>query len=95
MIHVTDNTILVGTAELRKDIPKLTKEAKLKTVIITKKGKPVAVLEDFNEYKEKERAIEVFEDVVLGYLAKERDEKTKSKDYISEKEMAKKFGVEL
>lgn len=95
MISVTDNTLLIGTAELRKEIPHLTKELKLKTIIVTKKGKPVAVLEDFDEYKEKNRVIETFEDIVLGYLAKERDEKSTEKDFISEKDVAKKLGVTL
>ncbi len=95
MLTIAEGSLLIGTAELRREIPKLTKELKMKTVIVTKKGKPVAVLEDFDEYQQKNRLIETFEDIVLGYLAKERDAKSTKKDFISEKKAAKKFGVHL
>ncbi|MEK7524232.1 MAG: hypothetical protein AAB588_04360 [Patescibacteria group bacterium] len=95
MIPISDETVIIGTAELRKEIPQLTKNLKTKTVIVTKKGKPVAVLEDFDEYQEKNRLFETFEDIVLGYLAKERHEKSKKGDYISGKEMAKRLGIDL
>ncbi|KKU80483.1 MAG: hypothetical protein UY05_C0006G0017 [Candidatus Peregrinibacteria bacterium GW2011_GWA2_47_7] len=95
MIPVADNTIIIGTAELRKEIPQLTKDLKTKTVIVTKKGKPIAVLEDFGEYQEKNRLFETFEDIVLGYLAKERDSKGKRSDFISEKNVAKRLGIDL
>lgn len=95
MLTVADSTLLIGTAELRKEMPHLTKELKVKTIIVTKKGKPIAVLEDFDEYQQKERVLETFEDIVLGYLAKERYEKTPKKKYIPEKQLAKKFGVTL
>lgn len=95
MIPISDDTIIIGTAELRKEIPQLTKDLKIKTVIVTKKGKPIAVLEDFDEYQEKNRLLETFEDIVLGYLAKERYEKSKKSDYISGEEMAKRLGIDL
>lgn len=89
MITITDDTLLVGATELRKEMPRLAKEMKTKTIIITKKGKPVAVLEDFDEYTQKKRVLETFEDIVLGYLAKERFENAKEADYISHEEMLK------
>lgn len=93
MIAVTDDTLLVGAAELRKEMPQLTKSMKQKTIIVTKKGKPIAVLEDFDEYTEKNRVIETFEDIVLGYLAKERFEKSKKSDYIPHEKMIDKLGI--
>lgn len=93
MIPIADDTIIIGTAELRKEMPKLTKDLKTKTIIVTKKGKPVAVLQDFDEYQEKNRTIDLFEDIVLGYIAKERFENSKPSDYISHEEMLKTFKI--
>ena len=93
MINITDDTALVGSTDLRKDMPKLTKELQIKTIIVMKKGKPFAVLESFDRFEEKERTIDAFEDLVLGHLAKEREEKSKKGDYVPEKKVVKKFGV--
>jgi len=93
MIQIDDNTILVGTTDLRTEMPKITKNIKIKKIILTKRGKPVAVIEDFEQYKEKEEFIDSFEDLVLGYLAKERDSKSKKSDYLSEEEVNKKLGI--
>jgi len=90
MINITDNISMVGASELRTQMPKLTKDIKLKTIIVTKKGKPVAVLEDFDIYEEKKKVIDLFEDIVLGYLARERDQNSKDSDFITEEEVLKK-----
>ncbi len=95
MIQVSDDVILIGTAELRKNVPQLTKNLSHKTVIVTKRGKPIGVLEDFSEHEEKKKLLDTFEDLVLGYLAKERDQKSKKGDYITEEEMSKKLGITL
>lgn len=96
MMYLKRDQSLVGTAELRKELPKFTKELKIKkTMIILNRGKPVAVLEDFSEFEEKEHLLETFEDLVLGYLAKERDKKSKAKDYLDEETAAKKLKIRL
>ncbi len=95
MIKLNDDTLLIGTTELRNEIPKLTKDLKVKTIIVMKRGKPIAVLEDFKQFEEKKNLLETFEDLVLGYLAKEREEKSKKNDYVSEEEVSKKIGVTL
>lgn len=91
MIKINDEISLVGLSELRTEMPKLAKNLDVKTIIVTKRGKPVAVLEDFEKYEEKKEFIEAFEDIVLGYLAKEREESSKESDYLSEEEAAKKL----
>ncbi len=53
------------------------------------------MLEDFDEYQEKNRVIETFEDVVLGYLADESYTKSKKSDFMSAQEVAKKLGIPL
>lgn len=91
MINITDNIAMVGASELRKEMPKLAKEMKVKTIIVTKKGKPIAVLEDFDVYEEKKKVIDLFEDIVLGYQARERDKTGKDSDFIPEEEVLKKY----
>ena len=95
MISVNADTLVVGAAELRKQMPYLAKEIKTKTVIVTKKGKPIAVLEDFDEYTQKNRLIETFEDLVLGHMAKDRWKNSNKSDYIAHEDMMKKLGISL
>ncbi|MBI2634306.1 hypothetical protein HYW82_01380 [Candidatus Peregrinibacteria bacterium] len=93
MIKINDEITMVGMAELRHEIPSLSKNLKFKTVIITKRGKPVAVLEEFGQYEEKKDIIDTFEDVVLGYMAKERHQNSKESDYLPSSLAAKKLGI--
>lgn len=93
MIHVTDDKTLLGIAELRKEIPGLAKNLKVKTVIVMNRGKPVGVLEDYEQHEEKERIIEEFEDLVLGHIAMERYKNSKPEDYIPHEKMLKKLGL--
>lgn len=95
MIYIADDTALIGSAELRRSMPKLAKEVTVKTIIVLNKGKPVAVLENFEQFREKERLLDEFEDLVLGAIAKERDSKAKKTDYISAEKVAKKLGVKI
>lgn len=93
MFHLNDETTLIGTGELRSNISQLTKDLKVKTVIVTVRGTPVAVLKDFKKFQEEQNMLETFEDLVLGHIALERDRKAKEKDFISHEEMIKKLKI--
>lgn len=93
MININSDTILMSASELRTEVPKLAEELKVKTIIITKRGKPVAVLEDFNIFKAKNDLIEQMEDLVLGMTAREREKNGKSADYIPQELVLKKLGI--
>lgn len=95
MIKVADDTALVGIAELRKEIPKLTKDVMIRKIIVLNRGKPVGVLESYAAYLEKEDILEKLEDLVLGNIAKQRFEASKKKDFITEEEAARRLGVKL
>lgn len=95
MFHINDQITLITMAELRKDSAKIAKDLKDRTVILTKRGQPVAVLEDFQTYKEKEKLVEEFEDIILGHIAKEREKNSKPSDYISEEIVLKRLGIKL
>ena len=91
MIRIDDTTKIVGTTELRNEIPMITKDIKTMTVIVVKRGKPIAILEDYEKHKQKEEFLEEFEDLVLGYIAKDRDKKSRKGDYISIEKLMKKL----
>ncbi|NIA02198.1 MAG: hypothetical protein GWP15_02335 [Nitrospirae bacterium] len=93
MLNIDENTVVVGTTELRSNMPKISKDIKTKKIIVVKRGKPFAVLTAFKEYEEKENIIDTFEDIVLGYLAKERDGKSTDKDFIDADEVEKKYDL--
>lgn len=91
MIHINDTTKIIGTTELRDEMPMITKDLKTMTMIVVKRGKPVAILEDYEKHKQKEKFLEDFEDIVLGYIAKDRDRKSKKDDYVSIEKLMKKL----
>ena len=95
MLEIKDQSTLVGMVELRVLMPKLAKNLKNKKVIVVNRGVPIAVLQDYREYEEKEAMLENFEDLVLGNLAKERYEKGTEKDYLAEETVAKKLKIKL
>lgn len=95
MIKITDEKTLVGIAELRKEASNLTRDLKITTVIVMRRGKPVGVLEDYEGYQAKESMIDEFEDLVLGHLAKERAVKAKKGDYIPLEKAAKRLNISL
>lgn len=93
MLNIDQDTVMVGATELRSKMPMISKDIKTKKVVVVKRGQPFAVLTDFNEYQRKEEMIDVFEDIVLGYLAKERNDKSKDADFVSAEEVKKKYGL--
>ena len=82
MITVKEDTTLVGISELRTHIEAILEESKKHKIVIGRRNKPVAVLLDMEKYNRMEHSLELLEDFVLGFLAKERDAKTKSSDYV-------------
>lgn len=93
MFHINDQIILLSMSELRKEVPKISKDLKMKTVILTNRGKPIAVLEDYAAYQEKEKLMEELEDIVLGHIAKERAKNAKSEDFVPIEIVAKRLGI--
>lgn len=91
MINVTEDTILIGATELRTEVSNLIKSKK--KIIVMKRGKPIGVLQNFDEYKAQERILDAFEDIVLGFLAKERFEKGTEDDYVGIDDMKERLGI--
>jgi len=93
MIKVNDNTVMVGATEFRSDMPKFMKMIHVNKVIVMKRGEPVAVFQNFKDYQEEEDWRDEFEDLVLGHIAKERDDASKDEDFISHDELVKELGL--
>ena len=70
-----DDATIVGTSELRILGSKALKGLSEKKVILTQRGKPLGVIQDYEQFKQQEQMIEEFEDFILGHLAMERMKK--------------------
>jgi len=90
MFTVKENTTIVGVSEIRTKIDEIIKAAKNSKILIKKRNKFLAVLLDLEKYNEMEEILDTLEDIALGYLAKEREKKSKSTDYINIEEVEKK-----
>ena len=88
---IREDTALVGISELRTNIDRILKESKEHKVLIERRNKPVAVLIAIDKYNRIEEILDLLEDTALGYLAKERESKSKAADYIDIKEVEKKI----
>lgn len=86
MLTLNEDTIMIGTTEFRSKMPHLIKVLGKKKVILMKRGEPVGVFLNFSDYQKQEEWLDEFEDVVLGHLAKERDDQSTEADFVSEKE---------
>ncbi len=82
MITVKENTTLVGVSELRTNLDKVLEAISKSKVLLERRNKPLAVIVPVEKYNHMEELIELIEDTGLGYLAKERDLKSKPSDYI-------------
>lgn len=82
-----EDTTLIGVSELRNNFDKILEMAKKHRVIIEKRKELKAVLLDLKKYQEMEKMLDAVEDIVLGYLAKEREEDTDLSDYLDIEEL--------
>ncbi|MFA6024657.1 MAG: hypothetical protein WC777_05690 [Candidatus Gracilibacteria bacterium] len=94
MFILDDKTALIGTTDLRSRMAEV-EDMQYEKMVVMKREKPIAVIMTFDQYKKNRDRTEELEDLILGYMAKERDEKSTKKDYISLEEAAKKLGITL
>ncbi len=96
MFTVKEDTTLVGISELRTNFDKVLEAISKSKVLLERRHKPLAVIVPIEKYIRMEELIEAIEDAHLGYLAKERDLKSKPSDYIdldkAEKKLKRKSG---
>lgn len=82
MFTVREDTTLVGLSELRTNFNKVLEALSKHKVLLERRNKPLAVIVPVEKYEQMEELIELIEDAGLGYLAKERDIKSKPLDYL-------------
>ncbi len=90
MITVKEDTTLVGISELRANFSKVLEAIGKHKVLLERRNKPLAVIVPIDKYNKMEELVELIEDLSLGYLAKERDEKSSPSDYMDLAEAEKK-----
>ena len=94
MFVLDDKTALIGTTDLRTKIGDV-ENMVYEKMIVMKREKPIAVIMTFNQYQKNRDRTEELEDLVLGYMAKERADTSTKNDYIGLEEAAKKLGISL
>ncbi len=87
MRTIKKNTTLVGVSELRTNFDEILEKAKGTRIIIEKRKKFMAVLMDMEKYEKMERMLDAVEDIMLGYLAREREKDSDLSDYIDIEEL--------
>ena len=93
MRRVKGDTTLVGISELRTQAYEILKVAQREPVIVEKRHKPMAVLVPIEQYDRTEEALYALEDYILGLLAKEREQRSRRKDYLTLDELERRVGL--
>ena len=93
MITVKEDTTFVGISELRTHIDEILEESKKHKVLIGRRNKPVAVLINMERFHQMESTLDLLEDFALGFLAKERELKSKDFDYLDIETVKKKLKI--
>ena len=93
MRRVKSDTTLIGISELRTQADAILKVAQHEPVIVEKHHKPMAVLVPIDEYERTHDALDAVEDCLLGLLAKEREQRSKRKDYLTLEELERRVGL--
>ena len=82
MITIKEDTTLVGISELRTNFAKVLEALGKYKVLLERRNKPLAVIVPIEKYTQMEELIELIEDAGLGYLARDRELKSKPSDYV-------------
>ena len=93
MITVKEDTTLVGISEFRTHADEILEESKKHQVLIGRRNKPVAVLLNMEKFHQMEATLDLLEDFALGFLAKERESKSKASDYLDIETVKKKLKI--
>lgn len=93
MRRVKEDTTLVGISELRTQADEILKVAEHEPVIVEKHHKPMAVLVPIKQYERTEATLDALEDYILGWLAKEREQRSPRKDSLSLEELERRVGL--
>ena len=93
MITIQEHLHMIPLSEFRADLSILAEIKQEDTLILTKKGKPIAVLLNFEEYQRQQNILDDFYDTEAGSVAQQRDLTTKKEEYLSEKQLYDTLGL--
>lgn len=83
MITVKEDTTLVGISELRTHFARILEVLGRSKVLLERRNKPLAVIVPIKKYARMEKLLELVEEAGLGYLAREREQKSRPSDYLA------------
>ncbi|HHT9119974.1 MAG TPA: type II toxin-antitoxin system Phd/YefM family antitoxin [Candidatus Hypogeohydataceae bacterium YC41] len=89
MFQLKEDTLVMSTSELQRNIGKIRQKGK--PILVTKNNRPYVVLLDYEEYQKLQERLEELEDVYLGAVAEERAKK-KGKIF-SQEEVEHRYGL--
>jgi prevent-host-death family protein len=93
MRHVQQQSTFVGVSELRTHAEEILTIARHEPVIVEKRHKPMAVLVPIEQYERTAETLEALEDYILGWLAKQREQRSSRKNYLSLEELERRVGL--
>jgi prevent-host-death family protein len=93
MKTVKEETTLVGISELRTQADEILRRMQRSTVVIERRHKPLAVMLPIARYEEMEALLDLVEEGVLGYLARERERATPRRAYLPLEELERRLKV--
>jgi len=93
MRRVKGDTTLVGISELRTRAEEILKAAQQEPVIVEKRHRPMAVLIPIEQYDRTEETLDLFEETILGLLAKARERGSRRRDYLTLEELERRVGL--
>ena len=93
MRRIKEDTTLVGISELRTQAEAIVKAAQHEPVMLEKRHKPIAVLIPIERYERTEHTLDLLEETILGLLAKERDQRSRRKDYFTLDELERRVSL--
>jgi prevent-host-death family protein len=92
MRRIKGDTTLVGISELRTQADAILKVAQREPVILEKRHKPVAVLVPIEQYDRTEETLDFLEDHLLGLMARDREQQSRRRQYMTLEELEKRVG---
>lgn len=93
MKTVKEETTLVGISELRTKADEILQRMNRSTVVIERRHKPLAVMLPIARYEEMEALLDLVEEGLLGYVAKQREQRTPRRAYLPLEEIERRLKI--
>mgnify|MGYP001588622332 CR=1 FL=1 len=86
VITINEKSTIASLSELRNKSEEILRSLADHKVILQKHNRPVAVMLSYAHYEHLEKMLDRLEEYTLGLMARQRDKKSASKDFIDNNE---------